>query len=762
MNFAAVGRGIPRRTGAIQAAGRAQYGVDFTLPRMLWGAIVRSEQSHARIVKVDVSRALAHPGVKAVVTGQEAPDGLYGARLRDEPIFAKDRVRYVGEPVAAVAAVDADTAAEAARLVKVEYEPLPHLFTTEEALREGAVLIHPDLGTYFHRRYDCHPVAGTNIASHIKIRKGDVNEGFARADVVYADAYHTQAVHCAYIEPHAAVADWDATGKLTVWSSTQCPFLVRSQLAIAMRMPVSRIRVLATAVGGGFGGKALMKIEGVCALLAQAAGRPVKMVLTRAEEFTATSVRHPFTIDIKTGARRDGTLVACEARLVIDNGAYSQAGDGVCWEATIGASGPYVVPHQKVDGLLVYTNRLPSGPFRGFGWPQATWAFEQNMDGIAHQLGMDPLEIRLQNAVEEGSISSTGEALHSVGLKACLQAAADSIGWDKRVKTPYRGYGLAAITKLSVPFTASSSFLKINEDGRVHLLTGAVDIGQGSDMALIQIAAEELGFSPDAIDVMQADTDSTPFDDGARSSRLTFHMGNAVRKAAADARQELLRRAADIMEVAAEDLVVQDGRVSVVGSPGRSMGIGELVVQSHWLCGGPILGRGSIADDDVVPMDPETGQSPHVAPYFEYGAQAVEVAIDPESGRVRVVRVVSAHDCGRAINPLAVEGQIEGGLAMGLGYALMEEVHFEEGRVTNPSFMDYLLPTSLDMPPVTSIIVEGFPHKDGPFGAKGVGEASTIGIAAAIGNAIFDATGRRIKDLPITWERMLEALEGDG
>lgn len=754
-----VGRPMPRRDGLLRASGQVVYGVDFKVSGMLWGKIVRSEHPCARILRIDASRALSLPGVKAVVTGQDAPDGLYGARLWDEPILAKDRVRYVGEPVALVAAVDEDTASEAAQRIEVEYEPLPALFSPFEALREDAPLIHPDLGSYFHREFDCHPVPGTNIASHIKIRKGDIAAGFAQADLVHEDTYQTHPVHCAYIEPHAAVARWEPNGRLTVWSSTQCPFLVRRQLAVALKMPVSRIRVLATAVGGGYGGKALMKIEGACALLARAAHRPVKLVFTRSEEFIGTNTRHAFSIDIKTGAKKDGTLVACEARLVVDNGAYTDAGDGVCWEATIGATGPYVIPHQKVDGLLVYTNKIPGGPFRGFGWPQVHWAFEQNVDALAHRLGIDPLEIRLKNAVEEGSLSSTGEALHSVGLKACLRAAADAIGWDKRERQPNRGYGISVVNKLSIPYTSSSAFVKVNEDGTIHLLCSAVDLGQGSDNAMIQIAAEELGVRAEDVDLIPADTDTTPFDDGARSSRLTFHMGNAVRKAAAEARQEILRRAEAVLEVAAQDLELRNGRISVVGQPGPFLNLAELVMRSHWLHGGPILGRGSHVDEDIVAMDPETGQSPRPAAYFEYGAQAAQVEVDPETGQLTVLRMSSAHDCGRAINPLAVEGQIEGGAATGLGFVLMEEVQIEEGRVTNPNFMNYCLPTALDMPPLATVIVEGYPHREGPFGAKGVGEASCIGIPAAIGNAVYDAVGVRITRTPITWERVLDALE---
>ncbi len=756
-----VGKRTPPSGGVMYVTGRAVFGIDFELPGMLRGKIVRSTVPHARIVAIDTADATSLPGVMAVITGRDSPHGLTGARLKDEPIFAGDRVRYVGEPVCAIAAVDERTAAAAAQLVRIEYEDLIPVFEASEALGRTAPLLHENLGSYTFRPYDCHPVPGTNIASHIKIRKGDVTAGFRAADVIVEETYRTQATHAMYIEPHASVAQWDASGKVSIWTNTQAPFIVRSGVATALGIPVSRVRVIPLLVGGGFGGKAQLKLEGVCALLARAAGRPVGIRLDRAEEFTGTSVSPPFTIRIKTGARNDGTFLACEADLVIDNGAYSEAVDGVCWEATIGAAGPYSIPHQKIDGRLVYTNKLPTGPLRGFGWPQITWALEQNVDAIAVRLGIDPLEIRLRNAFEEdGSISSTGALMHAVGLKASLRAAADAIGWSSRERRPNHGFGIAALTKLSVPFIPSSSIIKINEDGRVQLISGATDIGQGSNLTMAQIAAEEIGVELDQIDVVVADTDTAPYDGGAISSRLTFFLGNAVRAAAADARSQLLATAAEMLEVASDDLDVHGGRASVIGVPDRSLAFREIVLYSHMRGGGPIIGRGSYVDRDVVPMDPQTGQSSRAATDFTYGAQAVEIEVDPRTGQVTILRVVSAHDCGFAINPLAVEGQIEGGLSMGLGFALMEEVLSEDGRVLNPSMGEYKIPTIADMPPLTSIIVEGFPHPDGPFGAKGVGEASIIGIAAAIGNALSDATGRRFTELPLSPERVLTVING--
>ncbi len=755
--FSVVGKGLTRVDGLRKATAQVTYGVDFKLPGMLYGKLLRSPYPHARIVSIDTSQAEAVPGVKAVVTGADSPEGLFGSRINDQPPLAREKVRYIGEPVAAVAAIDEATAERALDLIQVEYEELPAVFDPREAMKPDAPLIHENLGSYQFSPIICHPVPGTNILSYMKIRHGNVEEAFAQSDYIFEDSFTTQAQQHCCLEPHAAVGQVSIDGKATVWTSTQGPYKVRTESASALSMPPSRVRVIATQVGGGFGGKGRAKLEPHCVLLARKSKRPVKIVLTRNEVFTATSSRHPSVIKIKTGVKADGTILAREVEVILDGGAYSESGEIVCWEIAQGAAGPYAIPNVKVDAYAVYTNKLPAGPMRGFGWPQIMWSSESQIDIIADKLGIDPLEMRLKNALEEGSISATGEVMHSVGLKECLQRAADAIGWDEK-RPPNRGRGIGCLTKMSVPFLPSSAFVKINEDGRVGLLTSAVDIGQGSDTALAQICAEVLGVSLSDIEIAVPDTDSTPPDMGVIASRITFHVGNAVHLAASDARSQLLAVAADMLEASAEDLDISDGRVFVRGSAERAISLAQVSTTAFFQKGGPILGRGSFLDDDLVPTDPDTGQSPKPCPYWKYGASAVEVEVDPDTGVVKLLKAVSAHDCGRAINPVLVNAQIEGGAATGLAFALWEEMVFDEGRVTNASFMDYRIPSTVEVPDIQPIIVEA-PHKSGPFGAKGAGEASTIGIAGAVGNAVYDAVKVRIRDLPLTWERVLEAIE---
>lgn len=755
--FSVVGKPLTRLDGLRKAAAQVTYGIDFKLPGMLYGKILRSVYPHARILSIDTSQAEALPGVKAVVTGKDAPVGLFGSRLYDQPPLARDKVRHIGEPVAAVAAVDEATAEKALGLIQVEYEELPAVFDSREAMQPGAPIVHPDLGSYQRNPLLCYPVPGTNILNHMRVRRGNVEKGFAQSEFIFEDTFTTQAQQHCCIEPHAAVGQVGLDGKATVWASTQAPYKVRTECAVALGVPPSRVRVIANQCGGGFGGKSRARVDAYCVLLARKSGRPVKIVLTRHEIFTATTTRHPSIIRIKTGVKADGAMVAREVEVILNGGAYGEAGEIVCWEVGQGAAGPYRIPHVKVDAYEVYTNKVPAGAMRGFGWPQIMWAGESQVDIIAHKLSLDPLEMRLRNAVEEGSISHTGEVLHSVGLKECLRQAAAAIDWEAE-RPPNRGRGIACLTKISVPFLGSSAFVKINEDGRVGLLTSATDIGQGSDTVLAQICAEEMGVGLSDIEVAVPDTDTTPPDMGAIASRITFHVGNAICLAAADARSQLLALAADMLEASPDDLDLAGGKIFVRGSTERALTLAEVSTAAYFRKGGPILGRGSFLDEDLVPTDEETGQSPKASPYIKYGATAAEVDVDPETGVVKVTKMASAHDCGRAINPLLLNGQIEGGAATGLAFALWEEMVFDGGRITNPSFMDYRIPSTVEVPDVQPVIVEA-PHNCGPFGAKGAGEASTIGVAPAVGNALFDAVKVRLKDLPLTWEKVLEALE---
>lgn len=753
-----VGEPLTRVDAVAKVTGSAIFGVDVRLPGMLHAKILRSPHPHARILHIDVSKALRLKGVKAVVTGRDLP-ATYGDPLKDQPIFAIEKVRFVGESVAGVAAVDEETAEEALSLIKVEYEELPAVFDPREAMKPDTPLVHEEMHTY-RRAGSFYPVKGTNINNHFKLRKGDVDRGFAESDCVFEHTFTTQRVDHCYLEPNAAVAQMDASGKITLWTNTQTPYRSRSHITEALGIPTTKLRVVATWTGGGFGGKHTQVQPECVALAMKADNRPVRLVLSREEVFTATYSRHPTIFELKTGVTKDGRIVAREARIIWDTGAYTNS--GISRNAGYSAAGPYRVPHVKIDSYSVYTNNEPAGNMRGLGVPQITWALESQMDIIAEELGIDPLELRLRNAVEEGDVSATGEVLHSVGLKDTLRKAAQAIDWEKPPAGSHRGKGIACIHKNSIGQTASA-WVKINEDGFVTVSTGATDTGQGAFTILTQIVAEELGVAAENVLILAGDTETSPYDGGSAASRQTFMTGNAVRLAAADARRQLLEIAAEMLEANPADLEAKDGAIYVAGVPERKLSFRQVSAAAHSGSRkqGPILGRGSFVPEGITPLDPETGQGRRPTPFWMYASQAAEVELDTETGQARVLKITAAHDLGKAINPQTCEGQIEGALVMGTGYALFEEILQREGRVLNPSFMDYRVPTALDAPRMVPILVEER-HKEGPLGAKGLGEPGLAPTAAAIANAVFNAVGVRIKDLPLTPEKVLQALRERG
>ncbi len=758
-----IGRSPARLDAYEKVTGRAVFAVDLKLAGMLHARVLRSPIPHGRITHIDVSKAETLPGVIAVVTGKDFP-GSFGATVQDQNFLAREKVRFVGDPVAAVAAVNLDAAEEALSLIKVEYEPLTAVLDPVEAMKPGAVLIHEELSQYATAP-GIFPVAGTNICNHFKLRKGDVEKGFTESHVVLEDTYTTQMVQHAHLEPHASIAQVDPSGKILIWSNTQTPYFNRKALARALNLPLNKVRIIGTSVGGGFGGKSYLKAEPICVALAlKTKNRPVKLVYTREEEFGVAPVRHPTVIRCKTGMKGDGTWVAQETELIFDTGAYADIGPRVVRNAGFSAAGPYKIPHVHIDSYCLYTNNPVGGAFRGFGIPQITWAIESHLDAMAEKLGIDPVELRLKNAVEEGSVSATGQVLHSVGLKETLRRAAEKIGWG-RSQGPGRGKGIACMHKSTVTPSASAAFVKLNEDASVTLLCSAVEMGQGASTALAQIAAEELGVPVDMISVVRPDTDFTPYDMASVSSRSTFFVGNAVRRAAADAREQLLDIAAEILEANPKDLELKEGKVQVRGVPEKAISITELPLGEAFYVGvkgrgrgRPVLGRGTFTVEDATPLDRETGQGKNPSVFWMYATQAAEVEVDPRTGRVKVLRISAAHDVGRSIHPQSIEGQIEGALVMGVGTALFEKMELEEGRVKNRSFADYKIPSALDAPEMIPIIVEE-PHSRGPYGAKGLGEPALAPTAPAIANAIYAAVGVRIKDLPITPEKILEGLK---
>jgi carbon-monoxide dehydrogenase large subunit len=756
-DYTAVGRPIPKVDAVDKVTGRHRYPLDVTLPGMLWGKVLRSPYPHARIVGIDTAAAAAMPGVTAVITARDLPRKRVGNVIKDAEVLASDTVRYVGEPVAAVAAVTEAAAEAACQAITVEYEERPAVFDVDEAIAPGAPLVHAALDTYEIRGVTTsatlpflRPQAGTNICHHFKLRHGDVAAGFRQAAHVFEDEFSFQMIHHAPLEPHSSLADVLPSGDVVVWSSVQNVHRIRQWLAEYFDLPQSRVRVIALKLGGGFGGKITLTLEPIVVALAKRAGRPVKIVMTRAETFIATGGRRPGKMTIKTGVTSDGRIVARQVRVLWNGGAVSESGPISASLTALVCAGPYRIPNVHVDSYLLYTNRVGPRAFRGLGAPQVLWGTESHMDMVARRLKMDALAFRLKNALEEGDRTPWGETLHGVTLKECLQRAATEIGWLER-RGDGVGRGLASIWKWTVPGSLSQALVKMHEDGTVAVMTGIADLGTGSSTIMAQIAAEELGAEVARIAVLVGDTELSPYDYGSTSSRSTVHAGNAVKQAAASVRTQVLERAAAELGVPAAALSLRDGRVWRAERPDEGLPVGRFVR-------GYVVGLGEFQGGGEGLFDPETGASPRAAHEWKYGATAVELAVDRETGTVRVKRLVSVHDIGFAINPLNVETQIEGSVVMGLGATLLEEVVFDGGRIANPNFMEYLLPTATDIPDeIVPVVIESR-HGDGPYGAKGIGEPPMVGVSPAVANAVEDAVGVRIRDLPITPERVARAL----
>ncbi len=754
MEYRLVGKSLPRIDALPKVTGKAVFIDDIVLPRLLYGKVLFSSLPHARILNIDTSRAERINGVKAVITHKDLPKTLVGIFIKDMPVLARDKVRFRGEPVAAVAAVDPDLAAEAVKFIQVDYEELTAVFDADEAMKPGAPLVHENVESYF-ATYK--PRRRGNICSHTSYLLGDVEQGFAQADFVFEDKFETPAVHQGYIETAGAIVNTEATGKVTAWASTQCPHKCQHRMAEGLALAHNKIRVIPAVIGGGFGGKEDLFFLSITAALSRKADQPVKMVLGRDEEFFAMRPRHPVKVTVKTGVREDGTIVARQAQSVFNTGAYADQGPGVCAAGGEKARGPYNLPNVRLDSYCVYTNSPISGAYRGYGIPQVSFAVESQMDMIATHMKLDPLEFRLKNAVKKGDPDTQGHPLTSVGLKECLLKVAKLSRW-KEPMPKYRAKGIAVMEHLS-GILSTGTIVEINGDGTATVRTGAVDLGTGGATILAQMAAEELGLDLEDIMMVMGDTDATPYNWSTAASRTTFVCGNSVSLAAQDARRQLCQLAASQLEANPDDMVCENKRVFVKGSPGRGMTFRQLGLLSQCRNGGPIVGKNSYIVKGPA-IDPEKVLGSPVGPtapsYF--GAQVVELEVDPETGIVRVLHLWAANDVGKAINPNNVEGQIEGAFAQGLGYALFEKIKLDKGKVLNTNFTDYKLPTALDVPPMETAIIESI-EPSGPFGAKGTGEGSLIPSAPAIANAIFRALGVRIKELPLTSEAVLRALK---
>ena len=744
-NFRVLGKNHVRVDALDKVTGHATYAGDVYLPEMLMCKVLTSTRSHARIVSVDTSEAEALPGVRGVITGKDFPDVFFGSgALRDRRVMARDEVFYVGEPVAAVAADDEVTAVEALSLIKVEYEDLDTVVDPLAAILQDSTEVHPDLPEFEGYGF----ALGGNNCTMLDADRGDVDAAFAEADYIIEETYHTQPINQGFLEPMACLANVEANGRLTVWASTQGPYQVRQQLASVLEMPIGNIKIVAMEMGGGFGAKLRLALEAFPALLAMKTHRPVKLVNTREETFTLNGPRLETNIYLKTAVTKDGRITAREGRSVFDVGAYLGAGPNSGVGHGLGA---YDIPNFRLRSYGVYTNKLYVGSYRASGVADMTFAVESHMDVIAHRLGLDPLEFRRRNALKEGDLGVSGARLPRNGLAEVMDALKEKMEQprnggvsDSSDDRLARGVGVAVgeWRSGSGPSTASIS---VNEDGTVGLLTGSVDIS-GSDTSLAQIAAEALGLEMEQVIVAKRDTDLAPFTGPSGGSRIVYSQGKAVQMAAEDARDKLFALAADRLGVQADALECEGGTVYVMDNPPQSIGLGQLARMSLSSRGGPIVGTASLSS---MPYNPV------------FNAQGAEVLVDRETGQVRVTRFVQAQDVGLAVNPMGVEGQLEGGAVQGIGRALSEEIQIdaETGQVRNPSLATYLMPLAIDMPEIENVLVE-VPSEDGPFGLRAVAEPPGFGPPAAIANAIYDAVGVRIRTLPLSPERVLAAMQG--
>ena len=764
-----VGQRTERTDTQEKATGRAVFGTDIYFPGLLTGKVLRSPRAHALIKKLDIGSAERLPGVNAVVTGADFPDSYWGSYLKDQTIYAGDRVRYIGQPIAAVAASDETTALNAVELIDVEYEDLPPVFDIEEGIKEDAPLIHPDLENYEIAAAFFKAVPHTNIPNHFRLRHGDIEKGFLESDEIFEDRYEIPMIQHCPMEPHASVAQVDSSGKVTIWSSTQGAYLTRGQVANALALPMNKVRIVGTFCGGAFGGKISACNEVISGSLAvHTDGAPVRFVHTREEEFVAGFVRQRVIGDYKTGVKKDGTFVARQVRLLWDTGAFGDYEISVARSAGYASSGPYDIPNVAIDSYAVYTNKPVAGAFRGFGVSEVCFCYEQQNDRIAAALGMDPNELREKNTVREGSITPTGQPLQAVGLKECIDKAKEALGWEPRENPPARptirrGRGLACMYKFTVHQVSVMANLKMNEDGSLLLQTAAVEHGQGAHTILRQIAAEELGCAPDDIIVQHTDTDYTPYGWQTSASKTTFFDGNAVALAARDVKKQLTDAAVHLFEVDRDEIVVADGKVYPKSAPDKAVGFGALamgVIKPEGLYGGPILGRGTYTVSDGTTLDLDTGQGAKPSVFWMFAAQGAEVEVDIETGRVTVIRLTAAHDVGKAINPAGCEGQIEGALIQGQGTALSEEIVESNGQFENGNLGDYKMLTTLDIPDEMVPMVVEEPHPEGPWGAKGIGEPGLAPTAACIANAVYDAIGVQVQSIPLLPDKVLAALEG--
>jgi carbon-monoxide dehydrogenase large subunit len=766
-----IGKPIVRIDGREKISGAAIYGDDIDFgPNLLYAELVSSTQAHAIIKGIDYSAALKVPGVYKVFTGQDFPF-KFGLYMKDRYVFAQDKVRFVGEQVAAVVARTPQAAKRGAELVKVDYEPLPAVLDQMQALEEGATLLHPELGDYPHVPW-FYPKAGTNIAHWRKTRKGDPEAGFRDAAFVLEDTYTVpRYAHCA-IETHVAIGKLDYSGRLTVWSSSQSPHTQRHLFAEALGLSHKDVRVIAPHVGGGFGGKAGVTMEIIPAALAtKLKGYAVKLRYTREQEFINTYQRLGVVAKIKMGVSKEGRITALDHRIYWDAGAYVEYGANVVNAVGLSAIGPYRIDNVLIDSVCVYTNLPPGGAYRGFGYSEMLFGLESHISSAAKQLGMDEVEFRRVNAIRAGDLTAYGAKMNPNGLIEAIDKVREAIDWDhKPVSTnPDKviGKGFAIFWKAPAmpPNASSSAFLKFNEDATINLIISGMDIGQGYQTVMAQIAAEILSIPPSKIRVETPDTDRNPYEWQTVASHITWSSGNAVMNAALDARDQIFSLITRVYHLPAEQLYLEDEAVHCHTDPDfclplKSFVVDGIMTSDGTFKGGPINARGMFMPEfSSTNGDPETSQGGHPNVHYTVGAGALLLEIDRDTGKMRVLKTALAIDAGKALNPSLVMGQITGGLLQGLATVLYEDMRYDEhGRLLNPNFTDYKIPTALDVPDEIIPIIVEVPQPDGPFGARGIGEHTMLPAAPMVANAVEDALGIRIKSMPITAEKVAMTL----
>ena len=744
-----------RADGPAKVTGSGRYAADMTMTGQLVAKFKYAEISHARITRLDVSAARAIPGVFAVLTADDVPDVRYSPKIPDRTLFAKDVVRFEGEIVAAVAAIDATVAQQALDVIVFEYQDLPLVVDLEEAIADASTLVHPDLDSYDITGDTPH---GGNVATHSSIEKGDAEAAMATADVVISSRYVADASHAAPIEPRSVLAQWEGD-KVTIWTSTQVPYDARDGVCETLQLPSNKVRIIVPHLGGGFGGKCGFHFEAHIAALARAARRPVKLVFSRWEEFVAPDRRREgMIVDVTTGVMDNGTIIARTGSLLLDNGAYTADSAFFAQAAAMHVAGPYKIPNVKIDSRLVYTNHQPSGSVRAPTAPQGCWAVESHTDELAGAIGMDPLEFRRKNVVRTGAVGVAGQTYDEIGLDRCLELAAESAGWGSQLP---EGEALGLAVGWWPSFDApTGAYAKMQGDGTVQLITGAQECGTGSVMTLAMIAADELGIDQTDVELVYQDTAVAPVGPGATGSQTLFNHGRAVETASRQIADQLKELAAAKLEASVNDIVLSNGTAHVAGTPTKSVTIVELAAEAA--DGNLLLGSASapIHESPVTVGATclgDQGFASWLAPQFS--CHVARVRVDPDTGVSRVIEVHTAHDSGTILNPIAAHGQIEGGVLMGIGQALTEGTQYgKDGRQLNPGLLEYKLQTFADAPSVHTQFVEIFTPNAGPKGAKGLAEAPNVATAGAVSNAIARAAGVRVRELPMTPERIWNAV----